>query len=523
MDEVNQNCNEELIIVNRKCEYYVSKKFICSVVPYFSKLFSGDELESRENKVTLDFDERAFDALLNWIHTEIFIIQMDYVISFYEAADYLMISQRLFKPCLNYFHNNFTIEHIPVILSKVTKTTKLINLEVIDYFICRHFLKIANTDVFLDYPVATIEHILKLDLMVYSEYQVFESIMKWVNKNVDSRKEFLSRILQFVRWSFMDPVELSNVKTNEFIANLRSFDSIISSNVGCGFNRSKQNYFVSIQELDCYSKVRINIFDKDLFCLPIGDFTEDDKMSTQFVHGENISDILFDSGRGCVRIDWNKKTFKRLDDKDYKPYYPEIHKLIVNFQDDRSQYSCYLDAKATALGDEIPRHTYLLVEYNGAFVCIGEKDSWQTGYLGIFPATDSRKFNEYDDHYDYEFHATILDKILYVFTSEREFFQFNMETRAYKEIELFKGADDLCIKDLNLTSLHTEDDKIILVDRCTGKFYVYCIKQKKWFEKYEFFNVNSNGSHEDTQELMAFTSTFLPIKNIKPLFRRDFL
>ncbi|XP_025016368.1 uncharacterized protein LOC112538723 [Tetranychus urticae] len=521
MSEVYQVCDEELKIVNRRCEYCVSKKFICSVVPYFKKLFSGDELESRENKVTLDFDERAFDALLNWIHTEIFIIKMDYVISFYEAAYYLMISQRLFKPCLNYFHNNFTIEHIPVILSKVTKTTKLINLEVIDYFICRHFLKIANTDVFLDYPVATIEHILKLDLMDYSEYQVFESIMKWVNKNVDSRKEFLSSLLKFVRWSFMDPVGLSKVKKNELIKALRSFDSILSSKSDCGFNRTKQNFFVSLLKL-ANSKLRINIFDKDLFCLPIGDFTKDNTMSTEFVHGENISDILFDAGRRCIRVDWVKKTFSKLDSEHYKPYYPEIHKLIVNFQDDRSQYSCYLDAKATALGDEIPSNSYLLVEYNDGFVYIGETEG-EREYFGIFPATTSRQFNKYDNHYDFDFHATILDKILYVFTSRKDFFQFNMETRSYKKIKLFEDADCLPVKHIILTSLHTEDDKIILIDRCTAKFYVYCIKQKKWFEKYNILNVNpnSNDSYEGVDKLIAFTSTFL--KNLKPLFRRDFL
>ncbi|XP_025016355.1 uncharacterized protein LOC112538487 [Tetranychus urticae] len=523
MDEVDQNCGDELIIVNRRCEYCVSKKFICSVVPYFRKLFSSDELESKENKVTLDFDEHAFDALLNWIHTELFIIQMDYVISFYEAADYLMISKLLFKPCFEYFHNNFTIKYLPVVLLQIKKSSKLITPGAVNSFICRHILKIAATDTFLEYPVETVEHIFKLDLMIYSEYQVFQSIMKWVNKNVDSRKEFLSSLLKFVRWSFMDPVGLSKVKKNELIKALRSFDSILSSKSDCGFNRTKQNFFVSIQELDDHSKLRINIFDKDLFSLPIGDFTEDRTMPTQFVHGESISDILFNTGRRCIRVDWVKKTFYRLDSEHYKPYYPKIHKLIVNFQDDRSQYSCYLDAKATALGDEIPSNSYLLVEYNDGFVYIGETCR-ETQYFGIFPATDSRQFNKYNNNYDFEFQATILDKILYVFTSDRDFFQFNMETRSYKKIKLFEDGEDLSAKHIILTSLYTEDDKIILIDN-PGKFYVYCIKQKKWFEKYEFFNVdpNSNDSYKGVDKLIAFTSTFLPMKNIKPLFRRDFL
>ncbi|XP_025016351.1 uncharacterized protein LOC112538453 isoform X2 [Tetranychus urticae] len=255
---------------------------------------------------------------------------MDYVINFYDAAD-LMTRERLFKPCFEYFHKNFTIKYLPVVLTQVKKSSKLINSGAINSFICRHFLKIANTNVFLDYPVETVEHIFKLDLMIYSEYQVFESIMKWVNKNEDSRKEVLPKLLTFVRWSFMDPGELSKVKDNELIKTLRDFDSIISSNGDCESNRTKQNYFASIQELDDPPKLRINIFDKDLFCLPIGDFTEDKTMSTEFVHGEHMSDILFKTGRDVYRVDWAKKTFTWFDT--HIAYYPVINNAIVNFQD----------------------------------------------------------------------------------------------------------------------------------------------------------------------------------------------
>ncbi|XP_015783687.1 uncharacterized protein LOC112538453 isoform X1 [Tetranychus urticae] len=446
---------------------------------------------------------------------------MDYVINFYDAAD-LMTRERLFKPCFEYFHKNFTIKYLPVVLTQVKKSSKLINSGAINSFICRHFLKIANTNVFLDYPVETVEHIFKLDLMIYSEYQVFESIMKWVNKNEDSRKEVLPKLLTFVRWSFMDPGELSKVKDNELIKTLRDFDSIISSNGDCESNRTKQNYFASIQELDDPPKLRINIFDKDLFCLPIGDFTEDKTMSTEFVHGEHMSDILFKTGRDVYRVDWAKKTFTWFDT--HIAYYPVINNAIVNFQDNRSQYSCYLDAEATPLGDEIPRNSYLLLEYNDGFIYIGETEG-ERKYFGIFPATNSRWFDGYGRGCDHEFHATILDKDVYVFTSRSDFFSFNMETRSYNKIELFKGAKDLRLHELILTSLHKEDDKIILIDKQREKFHVYCVKQKKWFKKSELVNLNriEEGSNEDTYELTAFTSTFLSMKNIKPLFMRNFL
>ncbi|XP_015783604.1 uncharacterized protein LOC107361312 [Tetranychus urticae] len=519
MDKEDGN-NEKLKIINRKRKYNVSKKLICSSVPYFEKMFCCDLLESKRSKVELDFDEHVFDAILDWIHSESFFLQMENVISFYEAADYLMINERLFQPCLAFFHENFTIKHLPVVLPQVTRVSKILTSGAINNIICRYFLMIANTEIFLNYPVETVEAILKLDLMVYSEYQIFESIMKWVNEYVGPRKELLPQLLECVRWSFMDPDDICKVKANELIKMLPNFDAVTFENDETGFDRSKQNFFVSIHQRDT-STLRIKAFDDDFFCFTIGDFTQDDSMSLKFIHGEHISDILFDSGTKGVRIDWVKKTFRWLDFKVAgKTYYSDLIKFLVKFSDNLSYNSCCLDDKDVKLPASISSEDRLLLESNGKTILIGktlDKMKW----FGLFPAKHKSWFNGYRDRKTY-FQATVLDNVVYILTKDLEFIQFDRETKCFDKREPFKD-EKWDFNDLILTSHQTNDDKVILVNKRSGKVHIFCLDEDEWIEKYCIMNVNfcSNNSGSSIAKLIAFTSTFLPMNVIEPLYEHS--
>ncbi|XP_025016391.1 kelch-like protein 6 isoform X2 [Tetranychus urticae] len=478
MDKEDENCDAKLQILNRKRKYTVSKKFICSTVPYFERMFSYDYSSApKKNKVELDFDECVFNSILDWIHSGSFCIQMETVISFYDAADYLMINERLLQPCLTYFHENFTVEHLPVVLKQITQVSKLINLGSIENVICRHFLTIANSnmDSFTDYPVEAVESILKLDLMVFSEYQIFESIIKWVLAKVSSRKALLPQLLNCVRWSYMDFDEISKVKDNELIKALPS-DLVKSSYVG--FDRTKQNFFVSIHQRDT-SILKLKAFDNEFFCFTIGDFTQDDSMSLEFVHEEHSADILFDSGRNGIRIDWIKRTFRWLDFKVARnTYYSKLRKFIVEVRGKRCY--CYLEDEDATLSFPISSKDYLLLESNGKFIAIGKTPD-EKKWFGMFPARHESWFNGYDGH-EHSFKATVLDDVVYILTKNLQFIQFNYETKCFNKSEPFKGKK-WDYNDLILTSHQTKDDKVYLVNKSSGKVHYFCINQKKWIEK----------------------------------------
>ncbi|XP_015783601.1 uncharacterized protein LOC107361310 [Tetranychus urticae] len=521
---LNQTCGEKFKIVNRNLEYNVSKKLICSIVPYFKTMFQSDSLESKENKVELDFDERVFDSILGWVHSGLFIIQMDYVISFYDAVDYFMLNESLSKPCFDYFHENFTIEYLPVILPQVTKVSKLINSRSMENLICRHFLQIVNTDIFLDYPVEIVESILKLDLMVYSELQIFESIMKWANKDTESRNELIPQLLNHVRWPFMDKDDITKLQNDEYISSLTNFVSIICANVKTEHrNRSKQNGFVSMHRIDA-SNVRINVFDDEFRCLPLGDFTQDDSMSLEFVPEEQASDILFDSGIKGVRIDWVKKTFRWLDFKVAgKTYYSRLGKFICKYSNKLSTSSCYLHDKDAKLSELVRSDEFVFLEANGKFILVGRSKS-ERKWFGFFPVKNPTWFNIFKENRNMTFHATVLDNTVYILTKELEFIRYNYVDKCGSKSEPFKD-EKMDFNELGLTSHQTGDDKVFLVDKSSGKIYVFCTKQKKWLlnQKYQIMSVNvtSKDPRANVNKLIAFTSTFLPIQNINPLYTQS--
>ncbi|XP_015783605.2 uncharacterized protein LOC107361313 [Tetranychus urticae] len=508
-----ENC-EKVLIINRKRKYRVPKKQLLSV-PYFEKMFSSDCVESQENKVKLDFDERVFDSIISWILSGQFNIRMEYAISFYEAADYLMINERFLEPCLSHFLENFTIENIPVLLPQVTKVSKFFTSGVINN-ICRHFLMITNTDIFLNYPVETVEAILKLDLMVHSEYQIFESIMKWVYEDVESRKELLPRLLACVRWAFMDHDDICKIKNNELIKALPNFDEIISSNGECAFDRSDQSFFLTIhQKAD--ATLLIKILNSDFICLSIGDFTQDDSISLEFVNEDHVSDILFDSGTKGIRIDWIKKTFRWLDFKGkVKTYYSNLIKFLVEFSDNLNYLCCYLEDADKDIPETIFPEEELLLESNGVFILIG-KTKCEKQWFGLFPVAKHSWFNDFRDQ-KHSFHATVLDNTVYILTKDLEFIQYDYETQCFEKNDELK-EEKFKFNDLILIS-HKKNDEVILVNKASGKVYVFCSDEEKWIEKFRIMNINlcTDSSGSDIDKLVAFTSTFLPMQFIEPLY-----
>ncbi|XP_015783167.1 uncharacterized protein LOC107360963 [Tetranychus urticae] len=351
LPEVSES-DDKMTIINRSKTYHVSKKLICSSIPYFEKMFCCDLLEGKENTVQLDLDEHSFDCVLNWIHSDSVQIEMESVIALFDVADYLMLND-LSNDCYSYFHANFTIEHLPVVIPQVTITSKLINSGALNTFICRHFLKIIKTSIFLDYPVETVEYICGLDLMVSSEYQVLEAINDWVKAKADLRKEYRLRLLKCIRWCYAGTDISSKIMELPYIATIQDIEKKLccpdNCKLNCTSNRTDQCLLMFIQRIDAMC-LNIRVLQSQ-FWVPVGYFNLDVSMSLEFVHGENISDVLYDCGTKGVRIDWESKKFRWLNFESDESYYLQINKLIVSSQT-ASSTILYLEDKCGGYADD---------------------------------------------------------------------------------------------------------------------------------------------------------------------------
>ncbi|XP_015783176.1 uncharacterized protein LOC107360972 [Tetranychus urticae] len=557
---------DKLTIMNRSKIYHVSKKFICSSIPYFEKMFCCDLLEGKENTVQLDLDEHSFDCVLNWIHSDSVQIEIENVIALFDVADYLMLND-LSKDCYSYFHANFTIEHLPIVIPQVTKTSKLINSGSLNTFICRHFLKIVKTSIFLKYPVETVEYICKLDLMISSEYQVLEAINDWIKFKADDRKDCLLRLLKCIRWCYAGTDISLKIMVIPYIATIQDINEILCSpgncKLGCASNRTNQCLLVSIQETeDLILSIRVL---QSHSWLPVGNFNFDDSMSLEFVHGENVSDILYDCGTKGVRIDWEAKKFCWLNFYSDDSYYLQINKLIVCnqiasstilylkdnfggcvddpfielfhlrlFPTSRRRHiedgawahewaedfdfcvkspKCHGAVKISVENDE-----RLLLESDGKFIVVGKSKDKHFYALFQVRHLEWYKMKYYVDYDERTFIATVLGSNIFILTQKLRFIQFNYETNVYKKTAPFRDSE-LEFVDLIITS-QQDNNKILLVHKSSGKIHYFNIDSQTWTETSIKYRKPDQIDSNDC--IMTSTTVFLPLDKINHCFKPKF-
>ncbi|XP_015794256.1 uncharacterized protein LOC107370816 [Tetranychus urticae] len=466
--------NDQLTIVNRSMEHRISKKLIRKV-PYFEKMLSHECLESKENKVELDFEEKALKSFLDWIELGYIFIEMDYIIDLCTILDYFGTKNHLIQDCFSYFSEKFSSEYLPVVIPQVTSTSALINSDTLDTFICRYFSKIANTNVWLDYPIETIEYICALDLMIHSEYQVFHAIMKWIDFKADSRKRYFKGLLNLVRWCHLEDNDLSKIKENELYESSDlepESGSHCKSSCNCGFKRTKQGCFFAIEELN-NKLFRVKVLDGNFRPLFNEVIQLDESLPLNLLYGKYISDIPLDSGRQMIRIDWKQNKYRLLNFDSYKRHYVEIHRLIFGSQ---NSVESYIEKKKTDDLSTMSIYKTLLLEAAEKYIFVCSDDyefkCWvNPSTHGIYFAFDFDGLTHL---------ATVLDNNVYVLTSDLKFFQFNIDRNMFEKIELPSVENKLKFDNLILTSKQAGDGGVILIDKSAKDVFCFNVSTRRW-------------------------------------------
>ncbi|XP_015794406.1 uncharacterized protein LOC107370972 [Tetranychus urticae] len=503
--------DDQLTIVNRSLEYRINKKLIRKV-PYFEKMLNLGLKESKENKVVLDFETKAFKSILSWIEIGLILIEMDCVINICIIADYFGLSDCLIDDCFTYFHDNFSIEYLPVIIPQVTSTSKLINSGTLNAFICRYFNKIVNSPVWLHYPVETIRYICALDLMIHSEYQVFDAIMHWANFKADSRKCYLKELLKLVRFCHMEDKDLSKIKENEFFRSSGLEPELCKPNCNCNIDRTKQGCFVIIVELSD-KNLRFEIFDSDFRPLVNQVMQPDESMPLFILHNEHVSDISFDSGRKIIRIDWKQNTYRLLDFSAYRSYHHVIHRCIYEAQQASANCCVQTDYGASL------EYEFSFLEANEKCILVRNDSCYFRGWKN--PST--RYINYLYDDNRHTYLATILDNIIYMLNGSFEFFQFNIDRDLeFKKIKLQSFEENLKFSNLVLTSKQANDDRVLLIDKTTKDVLCFNVSTQQWKPVGRIIDRKgkSTDSQKESNVLKAFTFGFLSTDSINLCLER---
>ncbi|XP_053203261.1 uncharacterized protein LOC128387960 [Panonychus citri] len=346
--------NTNVTIVNRKKSYEISKQKLSSI-PYFVKLFADSDCDT--TKIELDLDENSFDNIVDFIVNNHLSISMENAFSMMEIADYLGMDdiKQKYYAC---FVSNFNIKLLGEFLDFYENREYPANFteNKVKSFIGKYFVPISNTRAFLKFPVALIERILKMNLIspisnlvVSYEYQIVEAIDRWIKFDEQDRKQHLPHLMKFVNFCHLKEREITDVVFKE----MKNFTGILA-NFGfhfhtqqlkehsphacqpefcqsdCKSNRHSYKSLVSIYELG-EDNIEIRRLSRSNNWTKSYQFTRDETMSTSLIEADHIVDIIYDSGRKGIRIDWNTKKFRNLkmfggDDS----YYGQVYKYFAH-------------------------------------------------------------------------------------------------------------------------------------------------------------------------------------------------
>lgn len=173
--------------------------------PYFQAMFTGDMEESRVSSITLhDISACALESLLNYCYTATITVTQDNV-------------QELL-PVAGLFQLNWVRHVCCEFMKEQLDTTNCLGIRAFaDTHSCQdlekaagnfaqlHYLEVLDSDEFLELgPQELAELLQSEDLNVQNEEQVFESVMKWVKRDVEGRKKHLATVLQHVRLPLLE-------------------------------------------------------------------------------------------------------------------------------------------------------------------------------------------------------------------------------------------------------------------------------------------------------------------------------
>ena len=201
---------------------------LASFSPYFEALL-GDNWKggNKEEIEILGFDEGAVSDLIEFAYTGKINIDKDNVVTLLEAANYLGI-ESVKKSCGNFLEQGVDAKSCLGIL-QLAGTFAMNKLSIVaKKYALRHFTDVCKEDEFLCLPVNLLTDLLSeerlcvvVEDMVPCEEErektVLESVLQYVEHDVENRKTHLAQLLGLVRLPTLSAEYLAEVSRNKLL------------------------------------------------------------------------------------------------------------------------------------------------------------------------------------------------------------------------------------------------------------------------------------------------------------------
>jgi actin-binding protein IPP len=181
---------------------------LCSSSTYFDAMFSSDFNESKNKVVKFhSISYHILHTLINFIYTGKIEINQINVQELLAAADMLQLTE-VVHGCSAYLCRELDPSNALGILRFAEAHSCLELAESASSFINSHFPEIAENDEILEISSQMFSRLISSELLrVDSEFQVFQTVMRWITHEIGNRKRYVFDILANVRLSLV-PVRL---------------------------------------------------------------------------------------------------------------------------------------------------------------------------------------------------------------------------------------------------------------------------------------------------------------------------
>ncbi|ESO98129.1 hypothetical protein LOTGIDRAFT_143089 [Lottia gigantea] len=210
-------CDVEINVNKRsfKCHKMV---LACSSL-YFRAMFTSEMAESKQDTVTIhDIDESAMEKLIKFAYTSKIVLTVENVQPILFAASILQI-ETVAGACCDFMKTHLHSSNCIDVRNFAEQHNRVELMRMADDYILDHFIEITDTEEFKNMSFKLLLHaVSSQDLHVDNESQVYESVVKWINVDLKTRKDHLAALLTAIKFPLMSPTYLlDSVESNPMV------------------------------------------------------------------------------------------------------------------------------------------------------------------------------------------------------------------------------------------------------------------------------------------------------------------
>ena len=233
LDKQRQNYSEmcDVILQVEDAEFPAHRLVLSASWDYFLKMFTVDMQEKHNKKVVIkSISPKAMIEILKSIYTNKILFTKQNISDILHGAS-LMLFPSIVHAAEKYIEQNIHIENCFWFRELVLVYSFADVKEAVINFFLIHFEEIFTHQTFLDFTFDELNKIFGSDdLLIGNEKNVFEVLVKWLNNNVESRKEdfFFNHVrLQFVPIDYIVDVIKNHKIFMQFDKSRRSVENVL--------------------------------------------------------------------------------------------------------------------------------------------------------------------------------------------------------------------------------------------------------------------------------------------------------